>query len=92
MFHQGCWRLMCRALSGAPSGDQASDKAELQLSDLEARLVQDARKTAEFHDSDSELATEAKRIAQMIKQADYPVFFTGKILHFFLFASYLLLM
>lgn len=51
--------------------------AENGLSDLEVKLVKEAIKTAEMHDADAEVAKEAKRVAQMLKNSDYPVFFTG---------------
>lgn len=53
--------------------------AENGLSDLEVKLVKEAKKTAEMHDADAEVEREAKRVAQMLKNSDYPVFFTGMI-------------
>jgi hypothetical protein len=41
------------------------------------KLVKEAKKTAEYHDSDSFITKEADRIVTMLKKAKYPIFFTG---------------
>ncbi|WAQ96748.1 SIR1-like protein, partial [Mya arenaria] len=69
VFHRDCWAKLSDGAYGR--------SADLELSELEIKLVKEARKTAEYHDSDDYITAEAKRIAQMIRNADYPVFFTG---------------
>lgn len=65
-FHRKCWQQMV-----------ASSRQQGKLCDLETKLVKEANKTAEYHDSDSSVEQEAKRIAQLLRNSSYPVFFTG---------------
>lgn len=69
-FHHNCWRDLVRAAS--PRGEG--------LSSVEVKMIQEAVKTAELHDADALIASEAKRIRQILRTSIYPIFFTGKIL------------
>lgn len=71
VFHRDCWATLKEAAKAAFSGKK------FDLTELEVRLVKEAKKTAEYHDSDQFIKDEAKRIVQMLKQAKYPIFFTG---------------
>lgn len=72
MFHRQCWvDLVAASKSSTP------DRA---LDELEVKLVKEAKKTAEYHDSDTFIAQEADRIVKMLKKATYPIFFTGNVL------------
>lgn len=68
-FHQACWTKLKMATRGSTD--------EMSLSDLEVKLVEEASKTAEFHDSDSHIAAEAKRIAELLRKTNYAIAFTG---------------
>ncbi|XP_045214931.2 uncharacterized protein LOC123565012 isoform X2 [Mercenaria mercenaria] len=70
IFHRHCWSDLVDAAKKTSAGKN-------NLSELEVKLVKEAKKTAEFHDSDTFIKDEAKRIAKMLQQAKYPIFFTG---------------
>lgn len=72
IFHRDCWAELVAAAKSTNS-----EGSKLVLSEFETGLVKEAKKTAEYHDSDSTLQAEAKRVAQMIRAAKYPIFFTG---------------
>ncbi|KAL4219934.1 hypothetical protein ACF0H5_020346 [Mactra antiquata] len=68
IFHNGCWsNLVAESKSTKPDG----------LTELEIKLVKEAKKTAEFHDPDQYIKDSAKRIVDMLKKASYPIVFTG---------------
>ncbi|KAK3600867.1 hypothetical protein CHS0354_019215 [Potamilus streckersoni] len=69
VFHYHCWKYLTSASRGK--------NPDMKLSDLEVQLVQEAAKTAEYHDEEEKVKDEAKRIAQMIRSADYCIGFTG---------------
>lgn len=72
VFHRDCWDLVvktCRMRS--------KKRAPFVMSAAEKTLVKEALKTAEFHDSLDTLANEASRIADLIKNAEHCVAFTG---------------
>lgn len=72
VFHRNCWDIVvktCRMRS--------KKRAPFVLSTLEKSLVKEALKTAEFHDSLDTVAKEALRIADLIKNANHCVVFTG---------------
>lgn len=72
VFHSNCWDIVvktCRMRS--------KKRAPFVLSTLEKSLVKEALKTAEFHDSLDTVAKEALRIADLIKNANHCVAFTG---------------
>lgn len=72
VFHRECWsNLVAAAKTTNP------DRSKMELNELEIKLVKEAKKTAEYHDSDSFIKTEAKRIVKMLSNAKYPIFFTG---------------
>ena len=79
VFHPDCWGSLVQATKKNPS-----KKTDLQLNDLEISLVVEAKKHAEFHDSDAMVKSEAARIAQLIKDAKHCIAFTGKHNNFFL--------
>ncbi|KAL3877299.1 hypothetical protein ACJMK2_035029 [Sinanodonta woodiana] len=68
-FHSTCWHDMCKAAK--------DESSEIVLSHLERKMILEAEKTAEFHDSMEKLKEETKRIAMMIKTARYCIAFTG---------------
>ena len=72
VFHPDCWSSLVQATKKNPS-----KKTHLQLNDLETSLVVEAKKHAEFHDSDAMVKSEAARIAQLIKDAKHCIAFTG---------------
>ena len=72
VFHPDCWSSLVQATKKNPS-----KKTDLQLNDLETSLVVEAKKHAEFHDSDAMVKSEAARIAQLIKEAKHCIAFTG---------------
>ena len=72
VFHPDCWGSLVQATKKNPS-----KKTHLQLNDLETGLVVEAKKHAEFHDSDAMVKSEAARIAQLIKDAKHCIAFTG---------------
>lgn len=79
IFHPPCWNKLIQAAKKSSAGSEKSQSASgaLQLNELETGLVLEAKKHAEYHDSDSEVKAEAARIAQMIKNAKYCIGFTG---------------
>ena len=72
MFHRECWDIVVKTC-----GMRSKKRAPFVLSAVEKTLVKEARKTAEFHDSQVVLASEASRIAYIIKNAKHCVAFTG---------------
>ena len=72
VFHRDCWDLVvkiCRMRS--------KKRAPFVISAAEKTLVKEALKTAEFHDSLGTVTNEASRIADLIKNAEHCVAFTG---------------
>ena len=64
-----------------------------QLSPQEKELVLDAKKTAEFYDSQEKVKHEAVRIARMLRAAQYAIVFTGDHTVFFvIFKTYCLIL
>lgn len=74
VFHHACWNRLVKATKKKETQTEADT---LQVSELEASLILEAKKHAEFHDSDGKVKAEAARIAQMIKNANYCIGFTG---------------
>lgn len=71
-FHRRCWVELLR---NARVRNQK--RATIRIADEEKRLVKEAAKTAEFHDSSATLTENAKRIASLIRSARFCVAFTG---------------
>lgn len=71
VFHRDCWTQLVQAAKAS------SAENKIELNELEVSLIKEAKKTAEFHDSDTFIKDEAKRIVQMLTKAKYPIFFTG---------------
>ena len=71
-FHSRCWVELLR---NARVRNQK--RATIRMLDEEKRLVKEAAKTAEFHDSSATLTENAKRIASLIRSASFCVAFTG---------------
>lgn len=72
VFHWDCWGILVRT-----SRLRNKRRAPFLLSDVERTLVKEALKTAEFHDSIEVVTNEASRIAELIKNAEHCVAFTG---------------
>lgn len=68
-LHLSCWQKISKAAK--------NEIPEIKLSDKEQELVKEAKKTAEFHDSEAQFQSEAVRIAEMLKNANYCIGFTG---------------
>lgn len=68
-FHTRCWQTLRKAAKG--------QLPEIQLADKEKMMIQDAAKTAEFHDSEEHFQAEAERIADMLKRSSNCIGFTG---------------
>lgn len=75
VFHRDCWTQLVQAAKAT------SAQKTVDLNELEVRLIKEAKKTAEYHDSDTFIKDEANRIVRMVKQAKYPIFFTGNLIH-----------
>lgn len=72
VFHRDCWDKLVKT-----SRLRNKKRAPFVLSDVEKSLVKEALKTAEFHDSADSVNSEASRIADLIKNAEHCVAFTG---------------
>ncbi|KAK3090182.1 hypothetical protein FSP39_009822 [Pinctada imbricata] len=70
-FHQPCWSLLVW------STRSTSGEKKIPLSEIEMKMVKDAIKTAEIHDSADDVNRQASRVANMIKTSKYCVAFTG---------------
>jgi hypothetical protein len=68
-FHYACWAKLCMTAKG--------DTTDLKLCNKEVELLQEAKKTAEFHDSEDCFQKEAVRVAEMLKNSTYCIGFTG---------------
>ncbi|KAK3691447.1 hypothetical protein RRG08_036247 [Elysia crispata] len=68
-FHWPCWAELVRATKDTTSA--------ITLSDTERSMILDAKKTAEFHDSDADICLEAEKIAHILQHARYCIGFTG---------------
>ena len=71
-FHTSCWEEVLKA-----SRVRNVKKAKYKMSSEEKLMVKDAAKTVEYHDSVEDTIKKAKRIAELIKQAQYCIAFTG---------------
>ena len=69
VFHRKCWSALLKA---------TKQQTDISLTDLEQSMIKDGRKTAEYHDSDSQVQNEAKRIAEILKSSPYAIGFTGQ--------------
>lgn len=72
VFHRDCWDKLVKT-----SRLRNKKRAPFVLSDVEKSLVKEALKTAEFHDSADSVNSEASIIADLIKNAEHCVAFTG---------------
>ena len=54
----------------------------MELTDLERSMVLEAKKTAEYHDSDNTLNREAAHIANILKTSPYAIVFTGNFMFY----------
>ena len=71
-FHRRCWVELLR---NARVRNQK--RATIRMTDEEKRLVKEAAKTVEFHDSSATLIENAKQIASLIRSTRFCVAFTG---------------
>lgn len=68
-FHEECWNILLRSLEhGQP----------LNLNRRDQEMVTEAKKTAEYFDSSTQVADEAAHIARLLKGAKHAIAFTGK--------------
>ena len=72
VFHDPCWKEVLRN-----ARVRNPKRATINLSSAEKALIKEAAKTAEFHDSFSQVQREAARIATLIRKAKYCTAFTG---------------
>lgn len=72
VFHRDCWDILAKTCRM-----RSTKRAPFVLSAFEKTLLKDALKTAEFHDAQKAVASEASRIADLIKNAKHCVAFTG---------------
>ena len=72
VFHDPCWKEVLRN-----ARVRNLKRATISLSPAEKALIKEAAKTAEFHDSFSQVQREAARIATLIRKAKYCTAFTG---------------
>ena len=73
MFHEECWDDIVKT-------SRTRSKAKMifpKMTTIEKRMVREAAKTCEHHDSEEVFESEAKRIAEMICAAKHCVCFTG---------------
>ena len=71
-FHTSCWEEVLRT-----SRIRNVKKAKYKMSSEEKLTVKDAAKTVEYHDAIEEIDMKAKRIAELIQQAQHCIVFTG---------------
>lgn len=71
-FHTSCWNTLLKATE--------VDSTEIKLKEQEKKLIKEARKTAEYHNSEDHFQTEADRIVKMLKNSSYCIGFTGKFI------------
>ena len=71
-FHSSCWEEVLKA-----SRIRNTKKAKYKMSSEEKLMVKDAAKTVEYHDAVEEIGKKAKRIAELIQQAQHCIAFTG---------------
>ena len=71
-FHKSCWEEVLKA-----SRARNVKKAKYKMSSEEKSMVKDAAKTVEYHDSVENIEKKAKRIAELIQQAQHCIAFTG---------------
>jgi len=71
-FHTSCWEEILKA-----ARDRNTKKVKYKMSSDERMMVKDAAKTAEYHDSVEDIEKNAKRIAELIQQAQHCIAFTG---------------
>lgn len=71
-FHRQCWSELLRN-----SRVRNPKNMTMRISADEKRMIKEAAKTVEFHDSRKSITDNAKRIASMIKSSKYCVAFTG---------------
>ncbi len=71
-FHKHCWENVLKN-----TRVRNMKNATLILSEDEKRMIKEANRTAEYHDSDASLAESSKKIAQLIATANHCVAFTG---------------
>ena len=71
-FHTSCWEEVLKA-----SRIRNTKKAKYKMSSEEKLLVKDTAKTVEYHDAVEEIGKKAKRIAELIQQAQHCIAFTG---------------
>ncbi|XP_033745249.1 NAD-dependent protein deacetylase SRT1-like [Pecten maximus] len=90
-FHMKCWKIIreaaCRKSENSNITNSSRVKnsnlsenqvpCNMNISELEKRLVAEASLTVEFYNSDVMLKREAKRIASMLKKCKYSIVFTG---------------
>lgn len=72
VFHDGCWISVCRNARA-----RSKSRMTLSMPEEEKRLIKEASKTAEFHDSAAIMAEKAAKIANLIRGAKHCVAFTG---------------
>ena len=70
-FHHRCWSIL--------TNSSKRNEAGIKLSSVELKMIKEASKTAEFHDSSERVGREASRIAKMLRGASHAIAFTGKI-------------
>lgn len=71
-FHTSCWEEVLKA-----SRIRNVKKAKYKMPSEEKLMVKDAAKTVEYHDSVEEIIKKAKKIAELVQQAQYCIAFTG---------------
>lgn len=75
MFHIACWNVLYRSASA-----RTPERTSIVLTEMEKDMICEAAKTAETHNSYQFIKDEGKRIAELLKQSNHCVAFTGKSL------------
>lgn len=73
MFHIDCWNALYRSASA-----RTPERTSIVLTEMEKDMICEAAKTAETHHSYQYIKDEGKRIAELLKQSNYCIAFTGK--------------
>lgn len=72
MFHIACWNVLYRSASA-----RTPERTSIVLTEMEKDMICEAAKTAETHNSYQFIKDEGKRIAELLKQSNHCLAFTG---------------
>ncbi|XP_013417902.1 NAD-dependent protein deacetylase Sirt6 [Lingula anatina] len=73
ILHEECWRSLVAQSKAAASHASAPNT----MTQTEVAMVTEAKKTAEYFDSEEKVKSEAKRVAHMLRGSSHCIAFTG---------------